>query len=102
MQGWRAGGSKLRVNRSFDTLIAVSYAGLEATFQTLNPKPSIQGLPVASSWLSEKQTFGFVEFRSEEEATLGLQLNGVVILNRTLKVGAPNPPPHQKRRARAI
>jgi hypothetical protein len=70
--------------------------------QTLNPKPSIQGLPVASSWLSEKQTFGFVEFRSEEEATLGLQLNGVVILNRTLKVRAPIPPPHQKRRARAI
>lgn len=45
-----------------------------------------QGNPVVSSWLSEKQTFGFVEFRSEEEATLGLHLNGVQFLARGLKV----------------
>ena len=38
---------------------------------------SVPGMPVLSMWLSAQQTFGFVEFRSEHEATNGLHLNGV-------------------------
>lgn len=38
---------------------------------------TVPGAPVLSMWLSAQQTFGFVEFRSEHEATNGLHLNGV-------------------------
>ena len=50
---------------------------------------SLPGYPALSVWLSAQQTFGFVEFRSEHEATNGMNLNGVMFSGRQLRVSRP-------------
>eukprot|EP00290_Baffinella_frigidus_P030825 CAMPEP_0180235224 /NCGR_PEP_ID=MMETSP0987-20121128/29101_1 /TAXON_ID=697907 /ORGANISM="non described non described, Strain CCMP2293" /LENGTH=525 /DNA_ID=CAMNT_0022201307 /DNA_START=53 /DNA_END=1630 /DNA_ORIENTATION=+ len=49
----------------------------------------IPGVPIADIWLSAQGTFGFVEFRSDEECTNGLNLNGVMFQGRALRVARP-------------
>jgi len=45
--------------------------------------------PVISTWLSSEGKFGFVEFRTPEEATSGLMLDGCNFMGRTLRLGRP-------------
>jgi len=45
--------------------------------------------PVISTWLSSEGKFGFVEFRSPEEATSALMLDGCNFMGRTLRLGRP-------------
>eukprot|EP00743_Colponemidia_sp_Colp-15_P005210 GILK01005605.1.p1 GENE.GILK01005605.1~~GILK01005605.1.p1 ORF type:complete len:527 (+),score=86.12 GILK01005605.1:42-1622(+) len=47
------------------------------------------GFPVINAWLSPDNHYCFAEFRTVEEANLGLMLNGVNLLGQTLKVGRP-------------
>lgn len=58
-----------------------------------NPEP---GNPIASTWINTDGKYGFLEFRSIEECTRGLALNGIVFQGRNLKIARPNdyqPPP---------
>ena len=43
----------------------------------------LTGNPVLSVWLSAQQTFGFVEFRSEEETSAGMALNNIMFNGST-------------------
>jgi len=46
--------------------------------------------PVISAWINQEQHFGFVELRSEEESTNGLNLNQQIQVNsNVLKIGRP-------------
>eukprot|EP01071_Lankesteria_metandrocarpae_P002376 Lankesteria_metandrocarpae@DN2281_c0_g1_i1.p1 len=47
------------------------------------------GSPVVKSWISTDGHFAFVEFRTMEEASLGMQLNGLNCLGYSLRIGRP-------------
>jgi hypothetical protein len=49
----------------------------------------LTGNPVLSVWLSAQQTFGFVEFRSEEETSSGMALNNIMFNGRNLRIARP-------------
>eukprot|EP00341_Mesodinium_pulex_P016122 CAMPEP_0116923986 /NCGR_PEP_ID=MMETSP0467-20121206/23225_1 /TAXON_ID=283647 /ORGANISM="Mesodinium pulex, Strain SPMC105" /LENGTH=203 /DNA_ID=CAMNT_0004602695 /DNA_START=994 /DNA_END=1605 /DNA_ORIENTATION=- len=52
--------------------------------------PSHPSEPVISAWINQEQHFGFVELRTEEEATSGLKLTQVMTINNhQLKIGRP-------------
>lgn len=54
------------------------------------------GEPVISVYLNMEKKFGFVEFRTPEEATTGLALDGIQMRGQVLKVRRPSdyvPPP---------
>jgi len=48
------------------------------------------GLPVVESWIAPEGKYGFVEFRSIDECTAGLALNGISLQGRQLVVKRPN------------
>ena len=48
-----------------------------------------QGNPVVSSWMSTDGHYGFVEFRTAEEAKLGFNLQGLNYKGCELKFGRP-------------
>lgn len=45
-----------------------------------------EGSPVTSFWLSSDKKYGFCEFRSPEEAGTSLELNGIYLKDKQLKV----------------
>jgi splicing factor U2AF subunit len=47
------------------------------------------GPPVVSSWISTDGHYGFIEFRTAEEAHLGFALQGMSYLGSELKIGRP-------------
>jgi len=47
------------------------------------------GNPVVSSWISSDGHYGFIEFRTAEEAQLGLSLQGMSFQGTELKIGRP-------------
>lgn len=47
------------------------------------------GNPVISSWISTDGHYGFIEFRSAEEANLGFNLQGMEIAGCQIKIGRP-------------
>jgi hypothetical protein len=51
---------------------------------------TLPGDPVVSAWLSQENKFAFVEFRTMEEATAGLGLNGITMGPNSLKVSRPS------------
>lgn len=48
------------------------------------------GLPVTDSWIAPEGKYGFVEFRSIDECTAGMALNGISLQGRQLVVKRPN------------
>jgi len=51
---------------------------------------TLPGDAVVSAWLSQENKFAFVEFRSMEEASSGLSLNGITMGPNSLKVSRPS------------
>lgn len=54
------------------------------------------GLPVIDAWIAPDQKYGFIEFRSIDECTASIALNGISLQGRPLTVKRPNdyePPP---------
>lgn len=51
---------------------------------------TLPGDAVVSAWLSQENKFAFVEFRTMEEATHGLGLNGITMGPNSLKVSRPS------------
>ena len=47
------------------------------------------GLPIVSSWISTDGHYGFIEFRTAEEAQKGFSLQGMSFLGSQLKIGRP-------------
>ena len=47
------------------------------------------GNPIISSWISTDGHYGFLEFRTAEEAVLGFNLQGMVLQGNELKIGRP-------------
>ena len=47
------------------------------------------GLPIVSSWISTDGHYGFIEFRTAEEALKGFSLQGMSFLGSQLKIGRP-------------
>lgn len=47
------------------------------------------GFPVVSSWVSTDGHYGFVEFRTAEEANLGFNLQGMQFQGCDLRIGRP-------------
>lgn len=52
--------------------------------------PDLPGEAVVSAWLSQENKFAFVEFRTMDEATSGLGLNGIAMGPNSLKVSRPS------------
>lgn len=63
-------------------------AGLAKQQQQQQPAGVVSG-PVTGVRLSDQGNFAFLEFRSVEETDLALGLNGIPLLNATLKIGRP-------------
>ncbi|XP_053991433.1 splicing factor U2AF 65 kDa subunit-like [Hylaeus volcanicus] len=56
---------------------------------------SIPGNPVSRAWIASDGHFAFVEFRTIEEATIGLQLNGLNCMGYALRIGRPKTYPSE-------
>ena len=47
------------------------------------------GAPVVSSWISTDGHYGFIEFRTAQEANLGFNLQGMTFQGNELRIGRP-------------
>lgn len=62
---------------------------LNSALQKMNINTDPVGQSIIGSWISPDGHYGFVDFRTAEEATNGFALNNVAILGQPLKVGRP-------------
>lgn len=83
------GGRELYVGNlppSFDVNQLIEFLNAALISIKASPWP---GNPIVRAWTASDSHFAFAEFRTIEEATVGLQLNGLNCLGYSLRIGRP-------------